>query len=466
MKTIKTSIIPSHPIFAKVNAARELNLEAICIFAATGFFLDQDTYWRDEVVLSPGTINKIDSNGFLIESEPWFSWHYTPREISFEKTVAEFTSLFERIIKDQIGDNSVILPLSGGLDSRSQAVALANNKSVSSYSYSFDGGYSESTIGKKIAKSCDFSFKEFTIRSGYLWPVVEELGRINGCYSDFTHPRQMAVLPELKKMEGMFSLGHWGDVLFDRGAPEEIQVEQLPELIRKKVIKKGGLELANELWKHWQLQGDFETYFTQRIESLLSKIDIANTSAKMRAFKSLYWAPRWTSANLSIFSKAKEISLPYYDDRMCEFICSIPEEFLADRKIQIAYIKSQNPNLAKITWQDHRPFNLVTFHKNKVPFNIPYRLIQKTKREIKHLFGKTFIQRNWELQFLGNKNEIELRNHLFSEELVSFIPKKTIDDFYNAFLNEDAVYFSHPVSILLTLAIWRKKLDRNNLNTK
>jgi len=457
MKTVKTPIIPSRQQFAKTRGTHELNLEAICIFAATGFFLDQDTYWKDEVVLRPGTINRLDSNGFLIESESWFSWHYTPRTINFEEAVDEFTTLFETIIKEQIGSDPVILPLSGGLDSRSQAVALAKtNNAVSTYSYSFEGGFSESSIGREIAKSCNFSIEEFTIRPSYLWKVLEELGRINGCYSEFTHPRQMAVLQKLKKMEGIFSLGHWGDVLFDRGATEGITVEQLPELIRKKVIKKGGLELATELWRHWGLTGDFETYFNQRIEGLLATIDIENPSAKMRAFKSLYWAPRWTSTNLSVFEEAHPISLPYYDDRMCAFICGIPEEFLADRRIQIAYIKAQNPKLAKITWQDHKPFNLITYHKNRVPFNVPYRLIQKAKREFRQLLGKTFIQRNWELQFIGANNDRVLKGYLFSDELMALIPEAVIRQFYMNFQKKDAVYYSHPVSMLLTLALQMK----------
>src|SRR5690606_1731058 len=122
----------------------------------------------------------------------------------FETALEEFTSLFEQIISEQIKDAKVILPLSGGLDSRTQAVALAKLKApVTSYSYSFKGGFSESGIGKKIAKVCDFDFKEFTIESGYLWPKLEELATINHCYSDFTHPRQMAVLDEFKKMEGV-----------------------------------------------------------------------------------------------------------------------------------------------------------------------------------------------------------------------------------------------------------------------
>ncbi|SRX75621.1 asparagine synthase-related protein [Aequorivita antarctica] len=460
MPTVKTPIIPSHQKFAKAQAPHELDKKAICIFTATGFFLDTDTYWKDKKALPAASENILDDSGFLIESKPWFQWHYSPRDISFERALEEFTTLFEQIISEQLKDSKVILPLSGGLDSRTQAVALAKLKTpVTAYSYSFKGGFSESGIGKKIAKTCGFDFKEFTIESGYLWPKLEELASINHCYSDFTHPRQMAVIEELKSMEGTFSLGHWGDVLFDRGAAEGATEEDLLEISIKKIVKKGGMELAIALWQEWELAGDFESYLRDRIVNLLNRIDIENPSAKLRAFKSLYWAPRWTSVNLSVFEAAHPISLPYYDDRMCEFICTVPEEYLADRKLQIAYIKQQNPALAKITWQDHRPYNLYTFEKNISPNNLPYRIGNKLKRELKNKLGKPYIQRNWELQFLGMENDEKLQQWLFSENLHPFISKPLLAKFYNNFKTGDEVNYSHPLSMLLTLAVWKKKYN-------
>ncbi len=239
---------------------------------------------------------------------------------------------------------------------------------------------------------------------------------------------------------------------------KEQHSEQLLELVLKKIVKKGGMELATALWQEWELEDDFESYLRERIAILLDTLKIENTSAKLRAFKSLYWAPRWTSVNLSVFDAAHPITLPYYDDRMCEFICTIPEEYLADRKLQIGYIKKENPALAKIMWQDHRPFNLFTFEKNKSPNNLPYRIANKLRRELKNKMGKPYIQRNWELQFLGMENDEKLQHWLFSENLHPFISKPLLAKFYNNFKTGDAVKYSHPLSMLLTLAVWRKNI--------
>ena len=459
MQTLKTPIIPVNQTFVKVkDEPEEIDHKAICLFAATGFFWDDMTYWKNLKVLRPGTVNDIDEDGYLVSSKNWFEWYYEPKDQDLQTSIDQHQELLEKIIDEQVGEQPVILPLSGGLDSRSQAVALHKlGKQVQSYSYSFQGGYKEHAISEQIAKICDFDFQAFEIPPNYLWDKIDELADINQCYSEFTHPRQMAVLDEFRKMQGVFSLGHWGDVLFDQGGTEGIRDSDLVNYIHKKVVKKGGMELAEALWKSWGLDGDFKSYIYDTTQALLDKIDIQNTSAKVRAFKSLYWAPRWTSINLSVFEAAHPITLPYYDDRMCQLICEIPEAHLANRQLQIEYIKQQNPQVAQVTWQDQKPFNLFNYHKNKAPHNLPYRIKDKLKRVMNEKMGKKFIQRNWELQFLGDENEKKLLSHLECQKFKEFIHPEVVEAMYSRFKEEDAVYYSHAVSMLLTLSVWGRR---------
>lgn len=461
MNTIRIPIIPLQQTFAKVKASHELHYESICVFVAAGFFLERDSFYKDEQVLQPGADYVLDADGTIKKQTSYFEWFHKPRDISFNTALDEFTDLFETIVKEQTGSNMVLLPLSGGLDSRSQAVALKHlNADVHSYSYSFAGGFKEHKISEQIAKACDFRFDPFIIPPNYLWDVIDDAANINQSYSEFTHPRQMAVLEEFKKMQGEFSLGHWGDVLFDRGiAKKDAHLSEL-DLIYKKVIKKGGLAVANALWKSWNLEGNFEDYLKSRIQTLLDQIDIADKGAKIRAFKSLYWAPRWTSVSLSFFKAVHPVQLPYYDDRMCQFICEIPEAYLADRKLQIAYIKNRNPKVAAIPWQDHMPYNLYNYHKNKWPHNLPYRITNKIKHETQGLLGKKYVQRNWELQFLGGQNDENLRSYLYQPEFLNFVGKDVVDTLYQNFKTEDPVFYSHAVSMLLTLSVWNSKFNK------
>ncbi|PNQ72154.1 asparagine synthase [Hanstruepera neustonica] len=426
------------------------------MFAATGFFMDGDTYWKDTVCLLPAHDHQIDAQGFLTSSTPHFKWHYSPRDISFETALEDYVALLTTIVKDQVGACAVILPLSGGLDSRSQAMVLKDlDNPVHAFSYHFKQGYPEHHIAKQIAAVCGFSFESFEIPKGYLWDCIDDLAQINQCLSEFTHPRQMAVLPELKQMPGVFSLGHWGDVLFDKGAPEGTPEDAIIPLLMKKMLKPGGLAFANALWQAWGLAGDFKSYFISRIAASLSAIQIDNVSAKIRAFKTSQWAHRWTTTNLSVFEAANPITLPYYDNRMCEFICTIPEAYLADRRLQIAHLQQHKP-LSHITWQANRPYNLNNYEWNRTPYNLPFRIANKLQRLIQGAVGKPYIQRNFELQFLGDYNDRQLKSYLFDDTFFEFIPQDLISKFYKLFQQEDVVQYSHPVSMLLTMALWHK----------
>lgn len=236
---IKTPIIPIRQTFANIQAHDELNLEAICVFASIGFFLDSDTYWKNKMVLKPAQTHTIDSNGGLVKSESWFKWHYSPRSLSFSEALEEFSDLFETIVSEQSLGKNVILPLSGGLDSRTQAVALRQQESpVFSYSYAFENGYPETKIARKIAKACDFNFREFVIPKGYLWNNIDRIAELNKCYSDFTHPRQLAIIDEFKAMGDQFSLGHWGDVLFDSMNLPQLKANEEVDVLMKKIFQK------------------------------------------------------------------------------------------------------------------------------------------------------------------------------------------------------------------------------------
>ena len=83
------------------------------------------------------------------------------------------------------------------------------------YSYEFEGGINETGYARQIAEASGWKFHDYKISNGYLWRKIEELAEINHCQSDFTHPRQMAVIESISGLGDIILSGQWGDVLFD-----------------------------------------------------------------------------------------------------------------------------------------------------------------------------------------------------------------------------------------------------------
>ena len=470
MEVLYNPIIPQNQIFYDINSNKivqwdkvqfdDLDLKAIASFCALGFMLDDDTYYDAIKVCKPSTEYQINENNQISSQQKTWNWHYSPKERSFNEIVDEFSHLLNDLIKKKINDKSILLPLSSGLDSRTLFVPVKTKSNLTLSSYEFEGGFSETETAKKLSQQ--FSIPLFTqkIQRGYLWNKIDELYELNHCFTDFIHPRQVNAIWQWKGLGDIILLGHWGDVLFDKQADSDATSydEQVIQL-KKKIIKPGGIELATDLWKYWGLEGSFESYITDRLDKLYGDIDIDHPSARMRAFKSLYWAPRWTSINLSIFNKAGEIILPYYSDEMCKFICTVPERYLVGRKIQIEYIKKNCPEAARLPWQKYYPLNLYQYHRFNQPQYYFVRAIKKTNRIFQKFLSKSpdLITRNWELQFLGDQNIIQLKKNLLEKNKFNKLIPQTIIRKYLDKFQTDPVQYAHPLSMLLTLAVFSDK---------
>jgi len=470
MKHKQTSVIPINQNFHnkienklvdwEVDTTLSLDFKAIATFCSIGFMLDDDTYYSDIKVLKPSTKITLDKNNIILSNEKIWDWHYNPKERSFEDILEEFTDIFEAIITKQSNGKKILLPISGGLDSRTLFVPVKDASDLTLSSYEFENGIAETETAKELSQRFNIPLFTQTIQRGYLWNKIEELYNLNHCFSDFTHPRQVDAIHNWKHLGDVILLGHWGDVLFDQHA-DSINLsyaKQIAEL-QKKIIKPGGMELADDLWKHWGFENSFELYITDRLDKLYSKIDIDHPSSRMRAFKSLYWAPRWTSINLSIFKRAGKIILPYYSNEMCQFICTVPEVYLNARKIQIEYIKKNCPEAAHISWQKYYPLNLYNYQCFNHTHYYFVRALRKANRLLQAFISKPerLITRNWELQFSGDHNFIQLKNNLLKRSKINkLIPQSIIKKYLDNF-QDDPLKYAHPVSMLLTLAIFSER---------
>ena len=154
-----------------------------------------------------------------------------------------------------------------------------------------------------------------------------------------------------------------------------------------------------------------------------------------------------------------ELVLPYYSDDICKYICNVPENYLDKRKIQIEYIKKRSPKLAEIYWQKFHPLNLYNYQRFNQPHYYLVRAARKVKRILQVYSSKSpeLITRNWELQFIGKENAIQLKKNLLKKNKFNkLIPQNIIEDYLEKF-QVNPVKYAHSLSMLLTLAVFSDK---------
>jgi hypothetical protein len=467
---IKTPVIPVKTIFYNNKSNHlyngpsnfkdeELDLKSIAFFAATGFFYNDTTFYENVRTLPPASKISVDENNIIKGISRYWDWHYSPEIYNIEEATSAFANIFESYIEKNIKDEKIILPLSGGIDSRTIAAAIPYGlDKIVAYSYKFEGGIDEVEFGRSIAKAKGLDFKDFQISKGYLWNHLKELTDVTHCYSEFTHSRQLAVISELEKLGNLFLLGHGGELFRASKVDKNLNFDQLVDFIIKGSLKCGGLELAEHLWKVWGLTGTFSKYLKNLVSEALDQVKIKENRGRLRAFYYKFFVVPQSTINIKIFNRNNKILLPFWQEDMLELVCRIHEDLLTDRKLQINYIKKKSPELAAIPWQDYYPYNLFDYQKCKKNVRVPVRVYNYLTRAFQEkVFQKKIVKRNWELQFLGEDNDIQLRNHLFDDKRDSnLIEIKTKEHFYKKFKYDNPKYYSHSISILLTLSYFER----------
>ena len=160
-KELNNPIIPVDQIFYDKNSFKiidwdeklniyDLDFKAIIVFCSLGFMLDDSTFYKNIKTLKPSTNYSFDKNK-IIKSNKYWNWSYNPIERSFSDIVDEFTCLFNNIINKRTQNKSILLPVSGGLDSRTLFAPIKDKKEVTLCSYEFENGFNESETSKKIS---------------------------------------------------------------------------------------------------------------------------------------------------------------------------------------------------------------------------------------------------------------------------------------------------------------------------
>jgi asparagine synthase (glutamine-hydrolysing) len=467
------------PAVTQVASRRELDWEGLTGFFTFGFFPQDRTYFKDTRILRPATHMVFDKSGRLLHQSRYWDWKYEPDEKrSFDDSVSEFGKTLNDILIDLTRNGRIAVPISGGLDSRTVA-AIITHKTPNSvgngskdmeiwgdiqprlwaYSYGYTDYSSESYIGSRVGSTRGIPFKRLTIPA-YLFDRLDSvLASVEG-FQEVTSTRQAAIVDVIASQADYLLAAHWGDVWMDDMGLSDLDQRDLKndtilDHALYKVKKKGSEWLLEHLCQP-RLGGEkAEVLLRDLVNEELNRVKhIDEPDFRVKAFKTEQWSFRWTSASLRMFQPGAFPRLPFYDNRMVDFSCTLPTRFVGGRRLQIEYLKRYHPDIARITWEvsDSSLF----YYQYYDTWLLPKRAWKKFWRVVS---GRRHIGRNWEVQFLNSKGKSGLHEWLLRQGLKihEFISPRLIKSLIDELFIQPTAANGYALSQLLTFSSWLER---------
>ena len=434
---------------------RRLDWAGLAAFFSTGFFPGERTHYDDVRVLRPASRYEFDEQGRLVGRESYWKWRHEPDNRRSEAdTIAEFGETLREVLAQQTRGGRVVLPLSGGLDSRTVAACLPEEHRVRAYAYGYTDDSVETGIAAQVARAQGLEFTRHTIRP-YLFEQLDKVMWAVEGFQDVTQARQADVSDWLRGNADYVLAAHWGDVLCDSTGLSGNSKNSLGAVLQHalgKLQKRGRDWLLINICQP-SLNGQSPDQIIREIvRSELAAFDgIADPDFRVKALKTTQWAFRWTLPSLRMYQVAAFPRTPFLDPRMIDFFCTLPSWMVHGRRLQIEFLKRFAPELARVRWQvyDADLFNYQHFNT----WLLPRRAWKKARRILSR---RPVIQRNWEVQFFAPGQWERLADWLLRPglRLHDFVGAGRIRELLDRFHASPSAADGYTVSMLLTFSAW------------
>ena len=259
--------------------SKRIDENATLELAMSGFTIGNKSIYKNLYCLKAGELVLFQSNSYeYLHYYKYFSELVVKSNEEYLDELSELTlNIFQKML-NQIGDRQIIIPLSGGHDSRLVASILNHLevKNVKCYSYGTPGNF-EAKIAKKIAKKLGFEWKFIPLthkseKNYYASNEYIEYKKFSETYSAVPYIQSLSSIKYLKDMkwinqDAIFINGLSGDFISGGHADisnnirnEDLSFESRKENILNKLIEKhfslwGSLktknninEIKNNLW--------------------------------------------------------------------------------------------------------------------------------------------------------------------------------------------------------------------------
>ncbi len=335
----------SSNVFSEVLVGSELKIdrEELRNFLKYGFSFYGKTPIKGVRYTLPNTILRKFANGCIQE---------VPQDDPMEKLVGKKSS--EQSVHEKIGQwmssfhtknssKSIILPLSGGLDSRLLAVYCKDHSNVNSFTYGISRRQSQSSeviLAKQVAAACNIKWEQITLGKFHNYLDIN-----NNIYGLSTHAHSMyhfefykGILDYLGNSNAKTVLsGIYGDVWAGSWKFPEINH---PKDVRKLAVTHGMVGSRSQFFDPDYVSESEETYFRLNAEKLKDPVFRVVEAARLKVVlnRHLIATPNYFGLH---------VDSPFLEIDIASEMLNLDPKRRNQRKWQSEFLDGKLPELSK-----------------------------------------------------------------------------------------------------------------------
>ena len=421
-----------------------LKRESIVDFFLFGYLLGDNTFFRNVMQLNPGSILEISNGNLKLSRYRDYEYAEIPETKTREELISQLDILWQNAVQRRTKLNrSIIIPLSGGLDSRAilaAALRCISKEDITTFTYGEKGSF-DFEIGQIVAK-------ESGVRNIPL--AAEKINFEEKYKKSFYDIEGMIDATPYFAVDGYEGIKNYGNVIFSGTMIDVLLGRHIlsnifsPDLLKKEILSKTDQMEINKLIFNRQKLNDEAEIVQLFSQEFLKDMDIMSSfssthpqfeNIKNKRFPDYFAAwdynHRWNKyVYFAVFRKRDLFRyMTMLDSDLVDFTLKLSPEFRLDENLYIDMLLQRYPELFKIPTKTNSGLNL---DANRISIFTNKALI-RLKKDINRLF-KNYLKRNI---FLDKS-----RNYLDYNELL-----RTNEEYRNYFRKmisrvEERDYFS------------------------
>lgn len=343
---------------------------AIAEYLLLGYTTGNYTLYENIKQLKPGEFLHYDLTNKKIQISRYYEYlHNNINFYSEKEFVNKLKNVHEKVFKrfvDSLEGRPVIVPLSGGYDSRLIVEMLYkyNYENVICVTWGKSNDW-QVKIAKDVASKLDFKWININHKGGdwnnwFLSGEYEKLNVVSGCISSIPYLQENVSISYLEKKydipkDSIFVSGNSGDFIQGEHIPEDLISEEL--FNSKKVVDI----IYQSHFRLFKLKDiSISTSVKERIIEVIGKDDNFTSEQAANIFEYWEWQERqskFVTNSVKAFEvKGYEWRLPLWDNEIMDFWSTVPLKYRYKRNLFYKYancymeknVLPANPRINKI----------------------------------------------------------------------------------------------------------------------